>query len=123
MAHPLAARLRQLAEALPEGATVALNRDQILALLEEAGEDARGGRVERDLTLAEVGEIYDRKPNTVRSWIKTKGLRAYRDAAGQWRIPRAALEEWQEAQREGRRGKANDDVDLGAWRSHYRRAG
>jgi|SRR5690606_23634102 len=122
MAGTLAARLRAIVDALPEGASVTFTREQLAALLEEAGDGGSERAFERDLTLAEVGALYGRKPNTVRDWIKHKGLRAYRDATGQWRIPRAALEAWQEAQREGRR-VSGEDTDLGAWRRHYRRAG
>lgn len=127
----LATRLRQLADALPEGAAVTLTREQLLAMLEAAGEvrDEEVKPIGRDLTLAEVGELYNRRPNTVRDWIKSKGLRAYLDATGQYRVTPAALEEWQEAQRKAKaapKKKTTETaapVDLGAWRQVRRKAG
>jgi len=116
-------------EAAPEGTT--LSARAMLDLLRQIGAAAEPEAMKpigRDLTLAEVGELYNRRPNTVRDWVKHKGLRAYLDASGQYRVTPAALREWQEAQRrEKERPKARattepEPVDLGAWRK-VRKAG
>jgi len=114
-------------EAAPEGTT--LSAQAVLELLREIAASESGGPIGRDLTLAEVGELYNRRPNTVRDWIKSKGLRAYLDATGQYRVTPAALEEWQEAQRKAKaapKKKTTETaapVDLGAWRQVRRKAG
>jgi len=116
-------------EAAPEGTT--LSAEAVLDLLRQLGAAADHEAVEPiepDMTLAEVGELYGRRPNTVRDWVKHKGLRAYLDASGQYRVTPAALKEWQEAQRrEKEKPKARattkpEPVDLGAWRK-IRRTG
>src|SRR5690625_62740 len=117
-------------EAAPEGTT--LSARAMLDLLRQIGAAAEPEAMKpigRDLTLAEVGELYNRRPNTVRDWIKSKGLRAYLDATGQYRVTPAALEEWQEAQRKAKaapKKKTTETaapVDLGAWRQVRRKAG
>jgi hypothetical protein len=118
-------------EAAPEGTT--LSAQAMLNLLRQitgaAAEPEAVKPIGRDMTLAEVGEIYSRRPNTVRDWVLTKGLRAYLDATGQYRITPAALEEWQEAQRQekekpkSQKAVAEEPTDLGEWRKHFRKAG
>lgn len=111
-------------EAAPEGTT--LSAQAVLELLREIAASESGGPIGRDLTLAEVGELYGRRPNTVREWVKSRGLRAYLDATGQYRITPAALEEWQEAQKRGGgealEPKPGTAVNLGRWRTK-RKAG
>ena len=107
-------RLRQLAEALPEGGGVVLGRDFLLELVAEQGTAAG-----RDLSVQQIAERFGRSPSTVRSWLERGLLRGFRFMGREWRIPLAALVEFEESHRahgkqdQGRRGQP---VDLGAWR-------
>jgi len=75
------------------------------------------GRLQVDFTVAQVAEMFDRTSQTIRDWIKSGQLRGYLLNNREYRVTRAALEEYQEGQRNGsppadRAGEA----DLGAWR-------
>jgi excisionase family DNA binding protein len=105
------ARLRGLMEALPPGGSVMLSREALEEWL--AAEPV----VEplTDLTVARAAEVLGRRPSTVRGWCASGELRAYRFRAREWRIPAAAIREFQDHQAEAE----HDDVggaDLGGWR-------
>ena len=99
------AKLRALLEALPPEGQLTLSRDSLLQLTDCSGgpvaESAPAGRLpEADLTPEEFGAVLHRSPVTVRSYCNAGLLPgAYRLRGRQWRIPRAALEEFQESER------------------------
>ena len=79
-----------------------------------------------DYTVAQVAEMFQRAPQTVRAWINARRLRAYKLNGREYRITRAAAEEFLEQQRNGESdGQANgrkSTADLGAWRRVRERA-
>lgn len=109
-------RLRRLASALPsDGSSVTLTRLDLEELLE--GEVAEVRDRERDLTVEDVAEETGRAPSTVRGWLIEGTLRGYKLNGRDWRVPRAALRTYLEAQ--AGPSPASDDgeaVDIGAWR-------
>ncbi len=117
---PLARRLRALADALPAGGTVSLSADALRALAAVDGEveaAAVSGPL-ADLTINNVAALFRRRPGTVRGWITSGRLRAYKLNGREYRIPRDALRAFQDSERhrsEPRRTPA-EPVDLGAWR-------
>ena len=71
-----------------------------------------------DYTVAQVAEMFDRKSQTIRDWIKKGRLRGYLFNGREYRITAAALREFQEKQRNGASHvDRGEEVDLGAWRS------
>jgi len=74
-----------------------------------------GGEPHADYTVAQVAEIFNRKPQTVRDWIKGGRLRAYRFNGREYRVTRAAVEEYMEDQRNGLPAQKGT-ADLSAWR-------
>jgi excisionase family DNA binding protein len=87
-------RLRRLVDGVPDDAFVSLPAARIRAWLKESG----SGGFEADLTVREVGDLFGRSPITVRGWIRTGALRAYRFRGKEWRIPVSALEEFRQEQ-------------------------
>ncbi len=118
----VADRLRSLAEALPAGGAVVLSRDDLLDLAGPGEPAHTSSQVAVDHTVAQLAQRFGKSENTVRDWIKYRGLGAYLFNGREYRIPHAALEEWLTRQREGRTSKQTDraSVDLGAWRKHVR---
>lgn len=53
---------------------------------------------EVDLTVEQVAELFGRSPVTVKRWLQSHQLRGYK-LGGEWRVPRGAVREFQEAQR------------------------
>lgn len=111
-------RLRRIAEALPPGGAVTLTRESVFSLLD--GEDERGERVQRDLTVTEVAELVVRAESTVRGWLAAGKIGdAYKLMGKEWRVPEAALDDFLAQQRLGPkepRGEA-DVISLSGWRS------
>ena len=72
----------------------------------------------RDLTVKEVAKETDRAPSTVRDWLLSGALRGYKFNDRDWRVPRAALEEYLDAQSKPTSATPRDtgDVDIRAWR-------
>ena len=112
-------RLRQLAQSMPEGATVNLDA---IALERLAGplSDERGAAVsEPDLTVAEAAAQLKLSANRIRALIAERKLDAYRIAGrGGWRITSEALRQFRAAgtppgqsRTEGPAARA----DLGRW--------
>jgi excisionase family DNA binding protein len=66
----------------------------------------------------QVAEIFQRSPQTVRDWINARRLRAYKLNGREYRITRAAVEEYLEQQRNGEPNGQTDgrssSADLGA---------
>jgi excisionase family DNA binding protein len=116
-------RLRRIAETLPEHGSVTLSRADLLELVEaaltEAADEPLG-----DYTVAQVGDMFQRSPQTVRDWIKSGRLRAYKLNGREYRITQVAVEEFLEQQRNGTpdSGGRKKAADLGAWRDVYQPA-
>lgn len=89
--------LRALAQAFPDGAVVSVPKEWLLELLGEADD---GAQLEIDLTVSQVAQRFSRRPSTVRGWCEAHLLPgAYRNRGREWRIPVAALVEFQERER------------------------
>ncbi len=111
-------RLRQLASALPsDDCAVTITRADLVALLEEDSGDPMVGST-RDLTVEEVADQTSRAPSTVRGWLISGPLRGYKLNGRDWRVPRAALEEYLDTQTKQTSATPRDtgDVDIRAWR-------
>ncbi len=112
-------RLRTIAEALPDGASIALSSDALRRLLEtEAGEKS----LPRDLTVEEGADLLHRSPQTVRRWIREGDLEAYSFRGREYRITAAALQDFIARQqtapdRTPQSPGAHVTKQLGAWRS------
>ncbi len=91
--------LRALAEATAPGGSVLVPRDWVLAIVGEVAP----APVEVDLTVAQVAAMFSRAPSTILGWIDA-GLfqQAYKNRGREWRIPKAAVRDFQERQRSGR---------------------
>jgi excisionase family DNA binding protein len=115
----LSNRLRQLVDALPsDSSSVTLTRSDLAALLE--GEE-QGGEVlapERDLTVEQVAEAMGRACSTVRGWLIAGELRGFKLNGRDWRVPRAALRAYRDAQAAGKADPEPEmeGVDISAWR-------
>ncbi len=111
-------RLRQALELLPGGASITLPREALLEVL--------GGPVgvpsatpPGDLTVPEVADRFRRSPSTIRSWLETGRFpEAYKLNSRDWRVPLAAVEEFENQQR-GKRSPT--EVDLSGWRKYQKR--
>ena len=113
-------RLRLLRDGLTTDGTVTFTRNSLSELLGEtpAG-DVQHATQCADLTVEQIAERFGRSPGTVRDWIRAKKLRAYPFSGKEYRVTPAALEEFIQAQREGKQEPAKRQgkpVDLGGWR-------
>jgi excisionase family DNA binding protein len=108
------ARLRRLVQAGDPDGTVTLRW-----LAQQIGEPIPGEAVAeepaRDLTVEEVAEHFRRAPSTVRGWLLRGDLRGYKLNGRDWRVPKSAVGEYEQRQREPGLGDA-EAVDLSAWR-------
>ena len=115
-------RLQRLADSLPTGSTVTLNREAVLSLLHEDTAVQRTGDRSPDQTVAAVAALFDRAPSTVRGWIREGRLEAYMFGR-EYRVTPEALAVFEETVR----AEGADEVealrcsviDLGTWRSVY----
>jgi len=107
-------RLRQLASALPsDHSAVTITRADLITLLEDdTGETGVGSA--RDLTVEEVAHETHRAPSTVRGWLISGELPGFKFNGG-WRVPRAALREYLEAEASDT-PRDEGQVDITAWR-------
>ena len=111
-------RLRQLASALPsDHSAVIITRADLVALLDGDGSETGVGSG-RDLTVEQVADETGRAASTVRDWLRSEALRGYKLNGRDWRVPRAALDEYLEAQATDTSETRPDvgDVDISAWR-------
>ena len=90
----LADRLTRMIDGMPDGASITL---PVAAVKEWVSENGSG--LDQDLTVEEVGKFFDRSPVTIRTWIRDGRLRAYRFQGREYRIPEAAVEEFQQKER------------------------
>jgi excisionase family DNA binding protein len=104
-------RLRELANGLPDGATVQITRGDLLELLAEVEPSTAPAR---DLTVEDVAASLGRSCNSVRRWLAAGDLRGYRLQGRAWRVPAGALEDF----RNGVRPPTTPTPDLGSWRRH-----
>ena len=109
-------RLRQLAAALPtKDSAVTLTREDLVALLdtEPLGIEIRT----RDMSVEEVGEEVGRAPSTIRGWLIAGELRGYKLNGKSWRVPRAALREYLEAQTTRSPDPPKIPAGIASWRT------
>lgn len=90
----IAERIKLMIDGMPEGGSVVLAVDTLRTWLD----DSKPG-FEADLTVDEVAQFFNRSPITVRAWIRSGELRAYRFKGREYRITHSALEEYQARQR------------------------
>jgi excisionase family DNA binding protein len=119
----LLARLRTLADTLPQGASLTVTVETLREWLVDTERPDLG-----DLTVADVAKAVHRKPNTVRKWIQRGEIEAYRFNRRDYRITPAALTAYLDRQRHptdptcrslpGRESRAR----LGAWRQMRRKS-
>ncbi len=114
-------RLRTIAEALPDGASITLSSEVLYRLLET---DADEGTLPHDLTAEEVADLLDRSPQTVRRWIREGELDAFSFRGREYHITGAALQEFiareqMAAERAPESPRVRVTKQLGAWRSVY----
>jgi excisionase family DNA binding protein len=126
----LRARLRLLADALPDDGAVTLTAASLRAWL---AEDSRGDREEAgkplaDLTVEQLADELGRSGSTIRGWLG-EGVfpHAYKLRGKEWRIPRADVKQYLErqqrpaAEEQEREARPGSD-DLGSWRNHMKKA-
>lgn len=107
--------LRVWATNAPPGTSIPVASLVAMLANVEAGDDPLA-----DLTVQEAAVELRRAPSTVRGWLGSGALRGYRLNGREWHVPRAAVREYLEAQRNGNRqvtkrnGKA---ADLSAWKN------
>ena len=117
-------RLRLITDALPDAASVVLPVALIRGWLTEATPPATGLRA--DMTVFDVAALLNRSPQTVRSWIRTQALEAYRLQGREYRITAKALEVFLQQQQAGtastrpERASGARAASLGAWRAARR---
>ena len=116
----LRARLEAICDGLPPGSAVTLQADWLREQLATEPED----EALADLTVEQVAAELDRSPSTIRGWLGSGELSGYRLNGREWRVPRAAVREYLDGQRNGtgkeaRRTNAKA-ADLSAWRRERR---
>ena len=89
-------RLTRMIDGVPDGASIILSVEDVKGWLSE-----NGSGLEHDLTVEEVGKLFGRSPATIRAWIRAGRLDAYHFRGNEYRITRAALEEFQGQERNG----------------------
>ncbi len=92
----LSDRLMRMIDGMPDGALTTLPVEALKGWLSEN----RSG-LDHDLTVEEVAKFFDRSPSTIRAWIRAGRLEAYHFRGNEYRITHAALEEFQEQERNG----------------------
>lgn len=118
----LADRLRRIVSAMPAGASVTLPVSELRGWIEEDGQPFDDSQeIVIDLTVEQIAEQFDRTPACVRGWCRAGRLPgAYRLNRREWRIPRAALAAYLEAERDRPTASSSPrragGSDLGAWR-------
>ena len=83
-------RLTRMIDGMPDGASIILSVEDVKGWLSENGSGLGHG-----LTVEEVGKLFGRSPATIRAWIRAGRLDAYHFRGNEYRITRAALEEFQ----------------------------
>ena len=109
-------RLREVAELLPEGASVLLSKEALLGALEAVpGPTDDSPEAGADLTIEQVARRFGRSASTVRSWISAGRLvGAYKFRNKEWRLPEGTLTAFESAERSGGRGASTANPKSGA---------
>ena len=114
-------RLRQLASALPSGdCAVTITRADLVMLLDDDTREAGVGSTQ-DLTVKVVAKETGRAPSTVRDWLISGALCGYKLNGRDWRVPRAVLREYLEAQ--ATHHASTKTRSEGTWRVNWAPAG
>ena len=92
----LSDRLRRMIDGMPPAASITLPVEVVKGWLSD-----NGSGLDHDLTVAEVGKFFDRSPATIRAWIRAGRLDAYHFRGNEYRITHAAVEEFQDQERNG----------------------
>ena len=92
----LSDRLTRMIDGMPDGASIILSVKDVKGWLSD-----NGSGLDHDLTVEEVGKFFDRSPATIRAWIRAGRLDAYHFRGNEYRITHAALEEFQDQERQG----------------------
>lgn len=109
-------RLRHLVQvADPDGMVTVRWLAGVLGVRLEDGEPTEEGPL-RDLSVEEVAAAMGRSPSTVRGWLIAGALRGYKLNGRDWRVTRAALEEYRAKQGAATPPPSEDPVDVSAWR-------
>ena len=117
MSEPLVARLRRLADALPNGAAVVFTRADLLDLLHSAVVGGDPG--DADLTCTDVAHVLGCSDSAVRRLLEGGLISGYKlnpGRRGSWRVPRASLQQFRDAQQNGQELGHGRGSDLGRWR-------
>ena len=107
-------RLRRVADSWPDGQLIPLPVEFVRDALMQV--DSLHGQ---DLSVSDVAGHFGRSVSTVRAWLEKGILRGYKLRGKAWRIPPAAVEEFEEAERSGGQGSRQTQpgtADLSAWR-------
>lgn len=114
MSPDLLTGLRALAEALPMGTAVPIPREVLLELLAPAPAVLPAPA---DLTVTDLCARFSRGASAVRAWLERGDFPgAYKLKGRDWRVPAAAVEAFEAAQRGPAPGQQGETGDLGAWR-------
>lgn len=71
---------------------------------------------QRDLTVEEVAQHFGRAPSTVRGWLSREELRGYKLNGRDWRIPPAAVKEYEQQQLREELPPDEKGTDISDWR-------
>lgn len=108
-------RLQQLVRVADPDGTVTI-RWLATLLADAAGNDSDApDEPARDLTIDQVAAYFNRSPSTVRGWLGRGELRGYKLNNRDWRVPRPAIAEYQQAQHASV-APAEEEVDITQWR-------
>jgi len=119
--EPAVERLVAELQALPPGSLVP--RDWILGRLADhpptPGAPFPGPAPAVDLTVEDLARLFGKRPSTVRAWIERGDFPgSYKLHGKEWRVPPAALDAFQRAQRaRSATPHSGAKTDLAAWRS------
>ena len=109
-------KIAAMIEHLPQGVeSVTFSTDWLRAELDI------GSDVQADLTVEQVAEQLGRAPSTIRGWCIDGRLRGYKLNHREWRVPRGAVRDYLENQRNGSGRQARrtngHPADLSAWKN------
>jgi excisionase family DNA binding protein len=113
-------RLRVLAESLPSSGAVVFTKTDLEELIEPTAPSVQPASDQPDPTVAQVAERYGKNPQTVRDWINSGKLKAYKLRGREWRIRPEDLERQRRGDSEAQTTSASPP--LGAWRDQRTRA-